>query len=117
MSKNSNKNPQMMKRPPMKKGVLKRLFKMLFADYKLKLIIVAVCLLLTSFASTIASFFMNLFITYIEEGLAGGWDSVKVKVYTAVGIMLSIYAVGCSSSSIRTLLNSLKPCPFISRLP
>ena len=114
MSKNENKNPQMMKRPPMKKGVLKRLFKMLFADYKLKLIIVAVCLLLTSFASTIASFFMNLFITYIEEGLAGGWDSVKVKVYTAVGIMLSIYAVGWLCSFLYTRIMAIITQSFLN---
>ena len=114
MSKHENKNPQMMKRPPIKKGVLKRLFKMLFADYKLKLIIVAVCLLLTSFASTIASFFMNLFITYIEDGLASGWDSVKVKVYTAVAIMLSIYAVGWICSFLYTRIMAIITQSFLN---
>ena len=114
MSKRENKNPQMMKRPPIKKGVLKRLFKMLFADYKLKLIIVAVCLLLTSFASTIASFFMNLFITYIEDGLAGGWDAVKVKVYTAVAIMLSIYAVGWICSFLYTRIMAIITQSFLN---
>ena len=58
MSKKQSQSTPQMKRPPVKKGVLKRLFKMLFAEYKLQLIVVAVCLLLTSFASTIASLFM-----------------------------------------------------------
>ena len=116
MSKKQSQATPKMKRPPVKKGVLKRLFKMLFAEYKLQLIVVAVCLLLTSFASTIASLFMNLFITYIEEGLVGGWDSVKIKVYTAVAIMLSIYAVGWLCSFLYTRIMAIITQGFLNKI-
>ena len=59
MKKDNNHMP---KRPPMKKGVLSRLFKMLFADYKSRLFIVAVCIIITSVAATSASVFMNVLI-------------------------------------------------------
>ena len=91
-----------MKQKPQTKGVIGRLLKMLFADYRKQMILVAVCIVLTALASTIASAFMNFFINTIEEGLDKGWDAIDTKIYTAIGIMLSIYAVGWITSFLQT---------------
>ena len=61
-----------MKRPPMKKGVLGRILKMLFKSYKWQMVVVTLCIVVVSMASTIASLFMNQFILYIDEGLKNG---------------------------------------------
>jgi hypothetical protein len=66
---NKNNTNAMPKRPPIKKGVLGRIFKILFKEYKLQMTLVAICIVLVSLASTIASIFMNQFILYIGEGL------------------------------------------------
>ena len=75
------------KRPPMKKGVLKRLFKLLLAEYRKQLIIVAICIALASLGSTVSSLFMNTLITDIGIGVEQGWDAVKVKILTTIGVM------------------------------
>ncbi|MBQ7376206.1 MAG: ABC transporter ATP-binding protein [Clostridia bacterium] len=88
----------MPKRPPVKKGVLGRIFKILFKEYKLQMTLVAICIVLVSLASTIASIFMNQFILYIGEGLEKGYGAVSGKIMTAILLMLSIYAVGWIAS-------------------
>ena len=82
----------------MKKGVLKRVLKILFKEYRLQMIAVAACIVMVSLASTIASIFMNKFIIYIGEGLEYGLDSVSGKITTAVLSMLCIYALGWAAS-------------------
>ena len=54
------------KRPPIKISVLTRILKMLFKNYKWQMMVVTLCIVLVSMASTIAGLFMNQFIEYIE---------------------------------------------------
>ena len=53
------------KRPPIKKGVMARILKMLFKNYKWQMLAVTVCIVIVSAASTIAGLCMNQFIIYI----------------------------------------------------
>ncbi|MBE6546196.1 MAG: ABC transporter ATP-binding protein [Ruminococcaceae bacterium] len=102
--------------PPKNKGVLSRLLKMLFRDYKPQLIAVVICVVLTAFASTIASLFMNFFIETIEsEGLVYGWGAIQRKILIAIGIMLSIYVVGWISSFTYTRLMAIVTQSFLNR--
>ena len=72
--------PQMKKRPPMKKGVLKRLLGILFREYRAQLLAVVVCVAVVAVASTIASLFMNRFLLLMEDALAGGgWESIRAE--------------------------------------
>ncbi len=99
-----------------KKGVLSRLIKLLLEDYKKQLIIVAVCIVLTSIASTVASLFMEFFIGAIEDGLNDGWDSIKVKIFTAIGIMISIYVVGWIASFLHTRIMAIVTQGFMNKM-
>ena len=103
-------------RPPKAKGVLGRLLKLLFADYKKQLVIVVICIILTAIASTVASFFMNFFINHINEGLVSGWDSVSRKIYGAIIIMLCIYAVGWVSSFLHTRIMAIVTQGFMNNM-
>ena len=67
------------KRPPIKKGTIGRILKMLFKEYKVQMILVTVCIVLVSVASTIASIFMNQYIQLIEEGLEKGIGAVSER--------------------------------------
>ena len=101
---------------PKSRGVLGRLLRMLFKEYKAKLAIVVVCVLLVSIASTIASFFMNRFIGYIETGLSGGgWDAIKKNVFADIALMLCIYLVGWISSFVYTRLMAIVTQSFLNR--
>ena len=101
------------KRPPMKKGVLKRILKILFKEYRLQMIAVAACIVMVSLASTIASLFMNKFINYIGEGLENGLDSVSGKITVAVLSMLCIYALGWLASFAYTRIMAVVTQSFL----
>ena len=97
----------------MKKGVLKRIMKILFTEYKLQMIAVAACIVMVSLASTIASLFMNKFINYIGEGLENGLDSVSSKITVAVISMLCIYALGWLASFAYTRIMAVVTQSFL----
>ncbi len=97
-------------------NVIKRLLKLLFADYKKQLILVTICLLVTAFASTIASIFMSYYITVIGDGLENGWDSIKARIFTAITIMLIIYAMGWVSSFLQTRTMAIVTQGFLNKM-
>ena len=111
---NKKNNNAMPKRPPVKKGVLGRIFKILFKEYKLQMTLVAICIILVSLASTIASIFMNKFILYIGEGLEKGYGAVASKILSAILLMLSIYAVGWIASFAYTRIMAVVTQSFMN---
>ncbi len=98
------------------KGAIPRLIKLLFKEYRKQLVVVTVCIVLLAMASTIASFFMNLFIRLIETGLKDGWSAVSASIYTAIGVMLCIYAVGWAASLIQTRTMAIVTQGFMNRM-
>ena len=118
-----NKNPmkQMnpkMKRPPMKKGVLKRILKLLFKTYPWQMALVCVCIVIVSFASTIAGIFMNQFILNIQEALDGNITQAAAfqKISTLVVVMLSIYATGWICNFVYTRIMAIVTQSFLDTL-
>ena len=104
------------KRPPMKKGVLKRLVKDLFREYPLQLAIVAVCIVAVSFASTIAGLFMEYYIELIGEGLESGLGAIMGRLVKAILIMLAIYATGWICSFIYTRIMAILSQSFLNKM-
>ncbi|MBQ9112262.1 MAG: ABC transporter ATP-binding protein [Clostridia bacterium] len=98
------------------KGAIPRLIKLLFSEYRLQMTAVIICIALTAIASTVASFFMNLFINLINEGLETGWDSVKARIFTAIGIMIGIYLVGLVASFIHTRTMAIVTQGFMNKM-
>ena len=109
------KNMKGMKRPPMKKGVLGRLLKMLFADYTPQLIIVGICIIFSALANTSSSLFMNILVRYIEEGLLDGWNAVAAKIFTAVAVLIGIYVVGLFAQLIYNRLMAIVTQSFLNK--
>ena len=105
-----------MKKDQKSKGVIGRLLKILFEDYRKQLIIVAICILLTSFASSISSLFMNFFITQINIGLINGWSAVSTRIYIAIGIMLVIFAIGWITSFLHTRIMAVVTQSFLNNM-
>lgn len=93
--------------PPMgkgaiKKGVLKRLMGMLFKDYKLYVILIALCIVLSAVASAIAGPFLQQVYAALEE-FAGGVLTANAAMQTVVKtllVLLSIYALGWIASFV-----------------
>ena len=114
----ANKMNPRMKRPPMKKGVLKRILKLLFKTYPWQMALVCVCIVIVSFSSTIAGIFMNKFILHIEDALDGtrGVDAVFKDISLLVVIMLSIYALGWLCNFVYTRIMAIVTQSFLDTL-
>lgn len=93
--------------PPMgkgaiKKGVLKRLMGMLFKDYKLYVILIALCIVLSAVASAIAGPFLQQVYAALED-FAGGVLTANAAMQIVVKtllVLLSIYALGWIASFV-----------------
>ncbi len=93
--------------PPMgkgaiKKGVLKRLMGMLFKDYKLYVILIALCIVLSAVASAIAGPFLQQVYAALED-FAGGALTANATMQTVIKtllVLLSIYALGWIASFV-----------------
>ncbi len=113
------KNEKQMKkrRPPMQKGVLGRLLKMLFRDYKWTLVVVTVCVAIVAFASTVASIFMNKYLLLMEGALktGGGWASIRDEVIANILLMVVIYAFGWFASFLYTRLMAILTQKFLNQ--
>ncbi len=113
MNFNSGARPP---KPPKHKGMLRRILKLLFGYYKPMLVVVIVCILLTSIASTVASLFMNRFLEYINQGLKDGWSAVSRGITTAVLLMICIYIVGLISNFVYTRLMAIVTQGFLNKV-
>ena len=115
----ADKMNQKMKRPPMKKGVLKRILKLLFKTYPWQMALVCVCLVIVSFSSTIAGLFMSRFITIINKVLVtketSSTDALN-EISMLVLIMLSIYAVGWICNFVYTRIMAIVTQSFLDTL-
>ena len=98
------------------KGVIKRVFELLFRYYRGKLIVVIICIVLASATATVASLFMNQLIRFIEDGLELGWSAVSSKIAVMLVIMVSIYLVGLLASFIYTRLMAVVTQGFLNRV-
>jgi len=108
-----NKAP---KRPPMKKGVLGRVLRMLFKDYAPQMIAVVICIFFTSLGSTISGPFMNILINHISTGVESGWDSVKASIFATIAVMCAIYLVGIAASFIYNRLMAIVTQGFLNKV-
>ncbi len=80
---------------------LGRLLKYLFQLYKVRLIIVLICIVLTSLGAVSASIFIQQIIDkVIYPGLTSGFESVRGTLIGLLAVMLSIYIVALIASII-----------------
>ncbi len=109
MAENTNRRPPapgprgraMGPRPKIKKGVVKRLIKYIFKYYGPQVIVVGICLLLSSVSSIAMSVVMkNLIDRVIVPGIADGWDSIIPELMMVIGSVIIIYVIGILSTAI-----------------
>ncbi len=86
------------------KGSISRLIKLLFHDYKYRLLLVAICLILSSVTLSVSSIFINKLVNIIDKGLAAGSISaVTGDLLELAIIMIIVYAIGVVSMLLREL--------------
>lgn len=82
-------------------ALLSRLVGYMFKYYKIQLIVVILCITLNSMAAISSSIFIERIVDdIITPGVANGWDTVKDKLFTIIGIMSGIYVAGLIASFV-----------------
>ncbi len=117
MSKPNTQRPPMHggKRPPLKKGTLKRLLRMLFKEYKWMLIVVIFCVLFSTIASTSASLFLNQMVARIEAGLKFGWnDETSKSILSLIAAMGGIYVIGIAATFTQGMIMAVVSQGFLN---
>ena len=87
------------KRPPIKKGTIKRLLKLLFATFPVLLPLVIVCILFSAVIAACPSIFMQRVIAIVETSWqTGDWNSVAGDVIKNVATLGILYVISLFSS-------------------
>ena len=96
---------------------LKRLIKYLFHCYPKSIVVIIICILLSSIAGLSASVFMEKIIDdAIIPGLNGGFDSIKNVLFSIVFVMICVYTVGLIANIIYTQLMAILTQGFLKRV-
>ena len=82
-----------------KKGTLKRLLKYIFSIYRKELILVVICIILTSLSSVLSgALIQKLIDEVIVSGISSGMDSVRDRMFQLLTMMACIYLMGVFTS-------------------
>lgn len=91
--------------PKIKKGVIGRLIRYIFEKYSARIIVVMVCIILSSVGGVSMSVFMQKLIDeVITPGLSQGWDAVASSAVAVLGTLAVLYLVGVLASFTYTRL-------------
>ena len=90
------------KRPPMKKGVIGRVVKMLFKSYPVLVPTMLLCILFSGAVSSIPSLFTQKIIGVIEAGMTtGDWSGSKEKIIPLIFVLIGLYILSVSYTHLR----------------
>ncbi len=108
--------PMMGMKSGAKKGTFKRIIKMLFSEYKVQLIVVVVCIILSTLASTTSNLFLNNFIVEIDNGIKTGWDAALPNIVKIIALMGGIYLVGVIAAFFHARIMAIVTQGFLNKV-
>lgn len=93
--------PEGKKRPPVQKGVIKRILKTVFKFYPVRTPIVIICMVISAAVSSLPSIFMQKIIGIIEGSWrSGDWSSVVQEILSTVAVLGVLYVISLTASVI-----------------
>ncbi len=95
---------------------LKRLIKYLFKYYKKSVIIILVCILISSACGSASAMFMEKIVAHISNGLEIGYSAIEKSFITTIILMGSIYLIGLISSFIYQRLGAILTQDLLRRV-
>ncbi len=110
------KAPMMGMKSGAKKGTFKRIIKMLFSEYKVQLIVVVVCIIFSTLASTTSNLFLNNFIVEIDNGIKTGWDAALPNIVKIIALMGGIYLVGVIAAFFHARIMAIVTQGFLNKV-
>ncbi|MBE6553570.1 MAG: ABC transporter ATP-binding protein [Ruminococcaceae bacterium] len=105
-------------RPPMKKGVLRRLLGMLFRFYPVLLPIAIVCIVFAAIASTIPAIFLQRVTEMIEVAQSNGdsWEVASKRIIPQILFLLGMYVLSLIAITLETQLMAYITQGFLCKM-
>ena len=105
----ATKSQAMPKRPPIQKGIVKRLLKSLFHYYPVMLPIALVCIVINAAISSIPALFMERLYTLLGDALVQnlGWSDVAADLAGIMGLLIGMYIVSLIAGAVYTQLMAI----------
>lgn len=104
-------------RPPVKKGVFKRVIKMLFEFYPRLVPLTIVCILFSATVSAIPSIFIQKIIAVIEKWyITGDWAAAKEEILPKIILLIVIYILSIIAITTQTQLMAYITQGFLSKM-
>ncbi len=109
-------NVQVQKRPPVQKGVVKRLIKSLFHYYPVMLPIALVCIVINAAISSVPALFMNNLFTLLDRAINPSnaefthiltWNEVSLQVAGIMGLLIGMYAISLVAGAVYSQLMAI----------
>ncbi len=103
------KKNTLQKRPPLQKGIVKRLVKSLFHYYPRMLPIALACILINAVISSLPAFIMLPLFDLLEQAVAAGetWADVSGEVVRLMLTLIGMYAVSLVAGAVYTQLMAI----------
>ena len=98
------------------KGTILRVLRYLLKHYKFKLLIITVCIIISSLAGTVNSIFLNRLILIIQDGLSEGLDAVSTSLLVCILAMAGIYALGIITNFTHTRMMATVSQGFLHKM-
>ena len=98
------------------KGTILRVLRYLFKYYKWRLLIISICIIVSSLAGTVNSIFLNRLILIIQDGLASGMDAVSSALLVCILAMAGIYALGIITNVTHTRMMATVSQGFLHKM-
>ncbi len=104
-------------RPPIKKGVLGRVIKMLFSFYPVLVPLTALCILFSAIVSSSPSLFQQQIIEIIQAYTeSGDWQTAAEKIVPLLIVLISLYLLSLISMFTYTQLMAYITQGFLSKM-
>ena len=89
----------------MDSSTIKRLWKFVWSNYKVRIVVVVICVIISALAMTVANFFLqNLIDTVIIPGMDSGLQAVYGDLIKIITIMACIYGAGAIATFLQARL-------------
>ena len=112
-----NTNVKMPKRPPVQKGILSRIVKMLFKAYPVLVPTMLVCILFSGIVSSIPSVFTQKIIGIIEVGMTtGDWAGSKELIIPLIIALIALYVLSVAAITAYTQIGAYITQGFLDKL-
>ena len=98
------------------KGTILRVLRYLFKYYKWRLLIISVCIIVSSLAGTVNSIFLNRLILIIQDGLGSSLDAVSTPLLVCILAMAGIYALGIITNVTHTRMMATVSQGFLHKM-